>query len=216
MISLFLMMFENFVVRCVAILSTMEAFTGNPDIVEDLFILAERILYKAPDAALALSSFDTLLQMAVEGLLLQHWDANSAVMRFLDTLLRIAAEKSSALPAVAVAAIDRIAVRLSATVVSACAGGLPAEKVCSTRDRPESLASILASISQYYGTKRFEECMRAAFAQPIIGPHVNPSLREKYVEDIVDASTYVKASHYDFEDVLYDISFASRKRQQRR
>ena len=216
---LFSFMFEKFCGRCFEVLGGgYEAFTESPDIAEDFFILCFRLVSKMPALIFQSTLFQPLLKLAIRGLSLEHWQANYAIMRFVATVFRLlakAGDSVQSLPHVADFA-KRAAVDVSASVLVGITGGLPEGKVLSNRQNPESLCSILEALAEYLGVDDFAACLKAAFESPAIGPHVNPSLRPKYLNDLVDASTYLHVSPRDFEDVVDEMSFASRKRQERR
>jgi len=69
------------------ILNPMDQFKNHPDIVEELFFLAGRMIQFCPDIFVGSKTFDSFVQCAKIGMVQPHKDANRGTMSFLDNAL---------------------------------------------------------------------------------------------------------------------------------
>jgi len=67
-----------------SMLRTMDDFTSHPDIVEEFFFLAGRMMCKCPEPLVLSPLLVGLLQCAAVGMQLQHRDANRGTLNFLE------------------------------------------------------------------------------------------------------------------------------------
>ena len=67
-----------------ASLATSEDMNSHPDIVEELFYLAERMVSHCPDVLVSSPLMELLLQCGARGMRLDHQGANKGTFKFLD------------------------------------------------------------------------------------------------------------------------------------
>ena len=70
-----------------ALLRSMEDFKNHPDVVEELFFLAGRMVVCCPEAFIASVMFHPFIQCAAVGMKQDHKDANRGTLSFLDNAL---------------------------------------------------------------------------------------------------------------------------------
>lgn len=68
-------------------LHTVEEMTAQPDVVEELFYLVERMVKQCPDPLLRSPLLDSLFQFAAAGVQLEHFGANKGVFKFVDSAI---------------------------------------------------------------------------------------------------------------------------------
>lgn len=68
-------------------LTPMDQFKNHPDVVEELFFLAGRMVQFCPDVFVSSTTFDSFVQCATIGMVQPHKDANRGTMSFLDKVL---------------------------------------------------------------------------------------------------------------------------------
>lgn len=83
-------MMEELVVKAAGMLSSLEAFTEDPDLVDDFFELMRRVMDKLPEVLMQLQCLPNALQSAIVGMCIQHHDASRSLLSFFDGFLEMA------------------------------------------------------------------------------------------------------------------------------
>lgn len=84
MVPLLISMLNELAASVFAMLRTREDFTSHPDVVEEFFYLAGRAVTHCPEPVVSSPLLRSLLQCAAVGMELDHRDANSGTLNFLE------------------------------------------------------------------------------------------------------------------------------------
>ena len=82
-----LAMMEAFTQPTFVLLTQPSGFRNHPDTVDDWFRLCTRFLQRAPVTFLQCSALNTILECGLQACMLDHKDANAAVLKFFQDLL---------------------------------------------------------------------------------------------------------------------------------
>ncbi|XP_042872590.1 transportin-3-like isoform X2 [Penaeus japonicus] len=82
-----LAMLEAFTQPTFVLLTQPSGFRNHPDTVDDWFRLCARFLQRAPVAFLQCSALNTILECGLQACMLDHKDANAAVLKFFQDLV---------------------------------------------------------------------------------------------------------------------------------
>jgi transportin-3 len=135
-------------------LRTTEDFTAHPDVVEEFFYMAGRMMNICPDPLVQSNLLNSLLQCAAIGMKLSHRDANKGTLNFLESTVSYSLQLRSNRDADAkdqanMAALERAIVAdgqpLVINLAQALLGELPASRLDSGSG---SIAGVLFHLNQ--------------------------------------------------------------------
>mmetsp|Transcript_21609 Transcript_21609/g.44535 ORF Transcript_21609/g.44535 Transcript_21609/m.44535 type:complete len:1079 (-) Transcript_21609:1083-4319(-) len=146
-------MFVDLSTAVFAALKTPSDFTAHPDVVEEFFFLAGRTMAVCPEPLVINPLLPSLLQCAAVGMKLDHRDANSGILTFLENVCSYGLSLTSA-----ATTVDKQAVRqaLETAIITegqpivdnlaqALLGDLPAYRLDNDRG---SIASVLFKLNE--------------------------------------------------------------------
>ena len=99
LIPMLMSMFNDLSVAIFAALKSPADFTAHPDVVEEFFFLAARTMAHCPEPLVLNPLLHSLLQCAAVGMKLDHRDANSGILTFLENTISYGLSLSPTTPA---------------------------------------------------------------------------------------------------------------------
>ncbi|CAF3064766.1 unnamed protein product [Rotaria sp. Silwood2] len=92
--SSIIVMSEHLTTKTFSILNKPDGFKQNPDLVDDFYRLSSRLLQRCPLEYLKCSVIQPIIEQIIPNCHLEHRDANSSMMAFLQTLVKLTSNKN--------------------------------------------------------------------------------------------------------------------------
>ncbi|XP_078427860.1 ARM repeat superfamily protein isoform X2 [Wolffia australiana] len=129
------------------ILSSIQEFTGRPDLADDCYLLASRCIRYCPDLFVPSAIFASLIDCAMVGATVQHRDACKSILTFLSDVFDLANSSSGRTHRAVIDNVVRSRGAMLTRILVAClAGALPASRL-------DEVSYVLVALTRAYGAE---------------------------------------------------------------
>uniref|UniRef100_A0A7S3PCW7 Exportin-1/Importin-beta-like domain-containing protein n=1 Tax=Aplanochytrium stocchinoi TaxID=215587 RepID=A0A7S3PCW7_9STRA len=213
---LFLQMIQAFCTKTFEVLNSVESFTDNPLIVEDLFTMLDRSLKVMPLALVPNPVFGSVFQCACVGSVVEHPEASHALLLFVENALLIGVHRrhrAELRPFVEQAISQAQGGQLLVNnIIAGIAGQLPTTLLYSGSDG--SLEMALDAICQFVESdENLMLMLRTALQSPGCA-HVNSTLETWFIANLIKARK--EKNQGEFRRIVGEFSDRARLRLNRK
>ncbi|KAH9568191.1 hypothetical protein CY35_03G065200 [Sphagnum magellanicum] len=146
--------------QTIALLTSIEDFTSQPDVADDCFLLASRCIRYCPHLLIPTTMFPPLLDCAMTGITIQHREACRSILTFFQDVFELRKSHAGKQYRAAVdAALMPRGATLTRVLIAALVGALP-------ESRLEEVIYVLLSLSRLYGAQAVNWAQEAAALIP--------------------------------------------------
>jgi len=194
------------------ILMSMDEFIGNPDIVEDYFIMIDRAIRTMPLTWVPSTHFPVSIAFAANGVLIEHRQANGSLLIYLESTFKTGTKHEQLRPILEASFRENGALLVN-SLIAGIAGALPTTQISSKEDG--SLGATLFAVGGFmfvHGIDTFKRVVHEACRSPMC-EHVNKELEDWLVENAAEELKIHRET--GFESVLHEFSLKARARLKR-
>jgi len=220
----FVSVVESLSVHVFGLLPNLEAFTNNPDVVEDFFIMLDRVIRFMPTEIINAHFFPETFKCGVVGSLIEHRDASKCLLLYMESvmLFGVVTQKNAPvngpLRPLIEACFQQYGNEFVANLMAGISGAIAETRVTSKSDG--SFGMTLYAVGSFLDNlenapkdgSHFRAIMQFGLTQPMC-QHVSTDLQVWFLDEIMHA--FMSRNVSQFEEVLCEFSYKARLRLRR-